>query len=205
MRQVLALAGAATLTAALLGACGGGGAESEEVGARKAACDNAPDFAFRSPSQAPAPAPTVGKAAVSAALRSPSQAPYLVAHRPTALPPEPVEELLPKARFVVEARVARVLYRGETPERDTDENVAEPLPPERCQVVELEVTRRVTGADPGTSIQVVKPLAPYLLNAGQSTSGMAFLVQSADPYPIIVGRYGPYPVTEVEAALTARR
>jgi hypothetical protein len=170
MRQVLALAGAATLTAALLGACGGGGAESEEVGARKAACDNAPDFA-------------------------------LASSRPGALPPEPVEELLPKARFVVEARVARVLYRGETPERDTDENVAEPLPPERCQVVELEVTRRVTGADPGTSIQVVKPLAPYLLKAGQSTSGMAFLVQSADPYPVILGRYGPYPSAEVEAAL----
>jgi hypothetical protein len=172
MRQVLALAGAATFTAALLGACGGGGAESEEVGARKAACNNAPNFA-------------------------------LASFRPDALPPEPVEELLPKAKFVVEARVARVLYRGETPERDADENVAGPIPPERCQIVELVVTRRVTGADPGRSITVVKPLAPYVLSAGQSTAGTAFLVQSADPFPIILGRYGPYPVIEVEAALAA--
>jgi hypothetical protein len=88
MRQVLALAGMATFTAVLLSACGGGGAESEEVGARKAACNNSPNFA-------------------------------LASFRPGALPPEPVEELLPKAKFVVEARVARVLYQGETPERDT--------------------------------------------------------------------------------------
>jgi hypothetical protein len=174
MRQVLALAGAATFTAALLGACGGGGGESEEVGARKAACNNSPNFA-------------------------------LASFRPGTLPPEPVEELLPKAKFVVEARVARVLYQGETPERDTEENVAGPIPPERCQVVELDVTRRVTGADPGASTTVVKPLAPYVLKAGQSTTGTAFLVQGADPFPIILGRYGPYPVTEVETALTAAR
>jgi hypothetical protein len=174
MRQVLALAGVATFTAVLLSGCGGGGAESEEVGARKAACNNAPDFALSS-------------------------------FRPGVLPPEPVEELLPKAKFVVEARVARVLYQGETPERDTEENVAGPFPPERCQIVELEVTRRVSGADPGASSTVVKPLAPYVLKTGQSTTGMAFLVQGADPFPIILGRYGPYPVTEVEAALTSAR
>jgi hypothetical protein len=172
MRQVLAFTGVVALGVALLGACGGGGAESEEVGARKAACDNAPDFA-------------------------------LASFRPGALPPEPVEELLPKAKFVVEADVARVLYQGEKPERETEENVAGPIPPDRCQVVQLDVTRRVTGADPGTSITVVKPLAPYTLEAGQSTSGMAFVVQGADPFPIILGRYGPYPVAEVEAALGA--
>ena len=93
MRQVLALTAAATFTAASLTACGGGSADTEEVGARKAACNNAPDFA-------------------------------LAAYRPTALPPEPVEELLPKAKFVIEASVARVLYQGEKPERDTEEHVA---------------------------------------------------------------------------------
>jgi hypothetical protein len=192
MRQVLALAAAATFTAALFAACGGGSADTEEVGARKAACNNAPDFAFRSPSRAPAPAPTVGKAAVSAAL---------AAYRPTALPPEPVEELLPKAKFVVEASVARVLYQGEEPERDTKDNVAGPIPPDRCQVVQLDVTRRVAGADPGASITVVKPLAPYVLKTAQSTSGTVFLVAGGDPFPIILGRYGPYPSPEVEAAL----
>src|SRR5215217_1813520 len=128
MRQVLALTAAATFTAASFAACGGGSADTEEVGARKAACNNAPDFA-------------------------------LAAYRPTALPPD------------------------------------------RCQVVQLDVTRRVSGADPGTSIMVVKPLAPYVLKAGQSTSGTAFLVAGGDPFPIILGRYGPYPSPEVEAAL----
>lgn len=170
MRQVLALTAAATFTAASFAACGGGSADTEEVGARKAACNNAPDFA-------------------------------LAAYRPTALPPEPVEELLPKAKFVIEASVTRVLYQGEKPERDSGGNVAGAIPPDRCQVVQLDVTRRVSGADPGTSIMVVKPLAPYVLKAGQSTSGMAFLVAGGDPFPIILGRYGPYPSPEVEAAL----
>src|SRR5262245_53248501 len=101
MRQVLALVGVVTLATAFVSACGGGGAESEEVSARKAACNNSPNLALRSPSQAPAPAPAVGQAAASAALAS---------FRPAALPPEPVEELLPQARFVVAANVGRVLY-----------------------------------------------------------------------------------------------
>jgi hypothetical protein len=171
MRQALALVGVMTAAAALLSACGGS-AESEEVGARKAACNNAPDFS-------------------------------LASFRPGALPPEPVAELLPKAKFVIEARVARVLYQGETPESDIDEDVAGPIPPARCQVVQLDVARRVTGADPGTSVTVVKPLAPYVLKARQDTTGMAFLVRGADPFPIILGRYGRYPTAEVEAALAA--
>src|SRR5262249_3982874 len=139
MRQVLALVGVVALGTAFLSACGGGSAESEEVGAREAACNNSPNFA-------------------------------LAALSPTALPPEPVEELLPQARFVVQANVARVPYQGETPEQATHRDVAGPLPPERCQVVELAVTRVLTGDDPGSSVTVVKPLAPYLLKAGQNTT-----------------------------------
>jgi hypothetical protein len=170
MRQVLALVGVAVLATTLLSACGGGGAESEEVGARKAACNNSPNFA-------------------------------LAAYRPAALPPEPVEQLLPQARFVVEARVARVLYQGEKPETQTTADVAGPLPPERCQVVRLDVTRVITGEDPGSSVTVVKPLAPYLLETGEDMTGRAFVVRGGDPFPIILGRYGSYPVAEVEAAL----
>ena len=180
MRQVLALAAAATLVVALANACGGGSADTEEVGARKAACKNAPDFALGSSSQA-----------------------ALAAYRPTALPPEPVQDLLPKAKYVLEASVARVLYQGDKPDRGGRKNVAGPIPPERCQVVQLDVTRMIAGADPGASITVVKPLAPYVLKAGQSTSGTSFLVEGGDPYPIILGRYGPYPSPDVEAALGA--
>jgi hypothetical protein len=170
MRQVLALVAVVALGTALLSACGGGGAESEEVGARKAACNNSPNFA-------------------------------LAVYRPTALPPEPVGELLPQARFVVEAQVARVLYQGDKPEQHSRRNVAGPLPPERCQVVRLEVTRVIAGDDPGSSVTVVKPLAPYLLEAGQNTADVAFLVRAGDPFPIILGRYGPYPLADVQAAL----
>jgi hypothetical protein len=179
MRQVLALAAVAALMVALADACGGGSADTEEVGARKAACKNAPEFAVASPSHAPDP----------------------VGYQSTALPPEPVEDLLPKAKYVLEASVARVLFQGDKPDRDGRNNVAGPIPPERCQVVHLDVTRMIAGADPGTSITVVKPLAPYVLKAGQSTSGTSFLVEGGDPYPIILGRYGPYPSPDVEAAL----
>jgi hypothetical protein len=178
MRQVLALAAVTTLLVSLAEACAGSSADTEEVGARKAACKNAPDFALGSPSQA-----------------------ALVVSRPSALPPEPVAELLPKAKYVIEASVARVLYQGGKPAGGRRAHVAGPLPPERCQIVRLNVTRQLGGADPGTSITVVKPLAPYLLKAGQSTSGTAYLIEGGDPFPIILGRYGPYPTPDVEAAL----
>jgi hypothetical protein len=69
--------------------------------------------------------------------------------------------------------------------------------------VRLEVTGVVTGDDPGSSVTVVKPLAPYLLKAGQNTTDVAFVVRAGDPFPIILGRYGPYPMSEVQAALGA--
>lgn len=169
MRQVLALLGVVALGTAFLSACGGGSADRPEAGARKAACNNSPNFASAS--------------------------------RPAALPPEPVEDLLPKAWFVVEAQVARVLYQGEKPEHDTRRGVAGPLPPDRCQIVQLEVTNLVIGEDPGSSVTVVKPLAPYLLRDGQNTTDLAFVVQAGDPFPIILGRYGPYPLSDVQAAL----
>jgi hypothetical protein len=181
MRQVVALLGVAALVVTLLAACGGGGGDSEQVGAEKAACNNAPDFSLRSPSHAPAS----------------------VAYRPAALPPEPVGELLPKAKFVVEANVARVLYQGDTPDRaNHKKNLAGPIPPARCQVVRFDITHVVSGGDPGSSLTVVKPLAPYVLKVGQATAGEAFLVQGGDPFPIILGRYGPYPIGDVEAALS---
>jgi hypothetical protein len=194
MRQLLALVGVAAIGTALLSACGGGGADRPEVGARKAACNSSPNLALRSPSQAPAPAPAVGQAAASASLAS---------LQPAALPPEPVEELLPQARFVVQAQVARVVYQGPKPPKSTHRDVAGPLPPERCQVVQLDVTRVLTGDDPGSSVTVVKPLAPYLLKTGQDTTDVAFLVRAGDPFPIILGRYGPYPIADVQAALSA--
>jgi hypothetical protein len=210
MRRVLALVGVAMFVGPVLVACSSGSAQSADVGAQKAACKSAPDLSLGSPSQAPAPASTVGEAAVPASLGSPSQAPAPddapapVAYRPAALPPEPVGELLPKARFIVTANVARVLYQGSRPPRPrAKKDLAGPIPPERCQVVRLDVTGVVGGEDPGSSLTVVKPLAPYLLETGQPTSGEVFLVEAGDPYPIILGRYGPYPIGEVQAALAS--
>jgi len=171
MRQVLALLGVVALGSAFLSACGGGGSADR---------------------------PEVG-ARKAACTQSPNLARAAV--RPAALPPEPVGELLPHARFVVQAQVARVLYEGEKPEQDTHRDLAGPLPPDRCQVVRLNVTRVLGGEDPGSAVTVVKPLAPYLLKAGQNTTEVAFVVRAGDPFPIILGRYGPYPIADVQAAL----
>jgi hypothetical protein len=170
----------AACAALVLAGCSGGNADTGEVGAQKAACKSAPDFSLGPLGDAPAP----------------------VVYRPAAPPPEPVGELLPKARFVVAADVGRVVYQGSPPSRaHTKKNLAGPIPPERCQVVRLDITGVVSGDDPGSSLTVVKPLAPYLLREGESTAGKVFLMEAGDPYPIILGRYGPYPIGEVQAAL----
>lgn len=180
MRCLLTLVGVAACAALVLVGCSGGSADTGEVGAQKAACKSAPDFSLGPLDGAPAP----------------------IAYRPAALPPEPVSELLPKARFVVAADIGRVVYEGSRPSRShAKKNLPGPIPPERCQVVRLDITGVVSGEDPGSSLTVVKPLAPYLLKTGQSTAGKAFLVEAGDPYPIILGRYGPYPIDEVQAAL----
>lgn len=117
-----------------------------------------------------------------------------------AIPPEPLQELLPHATWVVEAEVAEVLSTGpEAPKvgappgwTDTGQKVA-------AQRVRLKVTRVLRG-QPVQELVVDKPLASYALRAGNKGP---FLLDGTQPHPVILGRYGPdsYALGKIEAAL----
>jgi hypothetical protein len=117
-----------------------------------------------------------------------------------ALPPEPIDELLPKSDWVVEAEVKEVLQQ------------ATPLPASRgaegatsighkvgAQLVRLRVTRVLRGK-PATELVVEKPAAGYALKPGNKGP---FLISAGEGHPVILGRYGPdsYALARIEAAL----
>lgn len=122
-----------------------------------------------------------------------------------ALPPEPIEELLPGAQTIVTGEVTEVLYDGTPPPTEaTDEPIAGPIPPSQCQVVRLEVDDVLLGdAAAGDELVLVKPEAPYLLETGDTEDGRPYLLNGDAPYPAILGRYGPgnYGLQEVQSAL----
>jgi hypothetical protein len=103
-----------------------------------------------------------------------------------AKPPEPIEEVLPQATWVVEAEVAEVLSTGPKP----------PPPPNAkpgatsvgyksaAQQVKLKVTNVLRG-EATKELVVQKPEAGYLLEAGNKGP---FLI---DAEKNILGRYGP--------------
>lgn len=123
-----------------------------------------------------------------------------------ALPPEPIQELLPLATVIAMARVTRVVEQAEQaplPERDSRIKggsagmLAE-------QLVSLEVTEllRGDGPEPGAELMAVKPPGAYTLVAG--VSGPFLLQPHAEPQRYtILGRYGPdsYRRHVIEAAL----
>jgi hypothetical protein len=117
-----------------------------------------------------------------------------------ALPPEPLQELLPHAAWVVEAEVTDVLAVGEPPPKvsapagwtDTGQKAA-------SQRVQLKVTRVLRGP-PVQALVVDKPVGAYALRAGNKGP---FLLDGSQPHPVILGRYGPdsYALARIEAAL----
>lgn len=112
-----------------------------------------------------------------------------------ALPPEPLDEVLPAARTVVEAEVTAVRDLGAWP-RDDQGAPIESAAPRPAQQVTLRVTRALRGT-PGAELVVTKPPAGYALHKGVRGP---FLLD-ADAH--ILGRYGPdtYAIEEVEQAL----
>lgn len=130
------------------------------------------------------------------------QAGRVVAAR-SALPPLPLDTVLPSARVAVVARVDAVLYQGrKPPSPKRPSGFVGPIPPEGCQVVRLVVQRALLGS-PLPELVVVKPEAPYRLSASRLVHLGTFLLDGATPYPGILGNYGPdpYPPTDVAAAL----
>jgi len=114
-----------------------------------------------------------------------------------AKPPEPLQEVLPKATWVVDAEVVEVLKQGPAPEKkvaragasDTGQKTA-------SQTVKLKIKRVLKGEQVNEMI-VEKPEAGYALRAGNHGP---FLI---DDSKMILGRYGPdsYAFSKLEEAL----
>lgn len=115
-----------------------------------------------------------------------------------ALPPEPLAQVLPHARWVVEAEVEQVISEGPTPPPKSD-----PRPSAgnllRSQQVRLQVKRVLKGPELPASVVAEKPEGAYLLSPGNHGP---FLLDGSEP-PKILGRYGPdtYALATLEAAI----
>jgi hypothetical protein len=123
----------------------------------------------------------------------------------SALPPTPLPVVLGAAKTAVVARVAAVVYQGrqpKTPRRPP--GFVGPIPPQRCQVVRLEITQALEGTPPRLLV-VVKPQAPYLLAKSRKPHAGTFLLDDRTPFPTVLGNYGPdpYAPADVAAALAA--
>jgi hypothetical protein len=120
-----------------------------------------------------------------------------------AIPPEPIQEILPQAAWVLDAEVLEVLSTGAAP------------PPVKAaygatstgkkapsQVVKLKVKRVLQGKAGTSELVVEKPEATYALRAGNKGP---FLLDASTP-PKILGRHGPdnYDFPTVEKALKAK-
>ena len=114
-----------------------------------------------------------------------------------ALPPEPLQEVLPKAAWVVDAEVVEVLKQGPAPEKKQGRAGATSTGQKNAsQTVKLKI-KRVLKGEQVKEMVVEKPEAGYALRAGNHGP---FLI---DDSKIILGRYGPdsYAFTKLEAAL----
>lgn len=118
-----------------------------------------------------------------------------------AIPPEPIQEVLPNAAWVVEAEVLEVLGTGPTPPRvEARPGATSTGQKSASQTIRLKVTRVLRG-EPATELVVQKPEAGYSLRAGNRGP---FLI---DAGKVILGRYGPdsYHLDRVTQALGAQR
>jgi hypothetical protein len=114
-----------------------------------------------------------------------------------AKPPEPIEEILPQATWVVDAEVSEVLKVGsEPPKKDARPGATSVGTKAPSQTVKLKVTRVLRG-EKVAELVVEKPEAGYALRAGVKGP---FLI---DGHKHILGRYGPdsWSFERVEKAL----
>lgn len=114
-----------------------------------------------------------------------------------AIPPEPIEDVLPGAVLVVDAEVTEVLSTGPaTPKVHARPGATSTGAKSPSQKVKLKVARVLHG--PKTKELVVeKPEAGYALRVGVRGP---FLIDEAN---VILGRYGPdsYSFEKIEKAL----
>ena len=119
-----------------------------------------------------------------------------------AKPPEPIDEVMPRARWVVDAEVAEVLRNGPLPPKKEAKPGATSVGHKtQSQTVKLKVKRVLLGESGITELVAEKPEAGYALRAGNH--GPFILDESKT----ILGRYGPdsYSWTKIEQALKAKK
>jgi hypothetical protein len=117
-----------------------------------------------------------------------------------AKPPEPIEELLPQAVWVLDAEVVEVVQAGPKPPRiDAPRGSTSVGQKTASQVVKLKV-RRVLRGQPTEEVTAEKPEAGYALRPGNHGP---FLIDATNR---ILGRYGPdtWSFDRIEQALSER-
>ena len=126
-----------------------------------------------------------------------------------AIPPDPIEELLPSAALIVMAEVTGVIAEGEqAPIPPSDpKRKGGPQVPLAEQVVKLRVQEllRGEGVAAGAELSAHKPAGDYNLHAG-AQGPFLLAARAADDAPYaILGRYGPdsYRRNVIEEALRA--
>ena len=118
-----------------------------------------------------------------------------------AIPPEPIEEVLPAAAWVVEAEVQEVIAQGPAqPKLDAPPGMTSVPQKIASQTVRLAIRRVLKGDAATRELVVEKPVGSYALRAGNKGP---FLL---DKSKVILGRYGPdsYSLKMVEQALAKR-
>jgi len=107
-----------------------------------------------------------------------------------ALPPEPLNELLPRSSLIVVAVVVAVLSVGSKPPAPEGAEKLEKGSTSvgqkaAAQKVRLKIERTLKGKATAAEIEVEKPVGAYLLDVGNK--GPFFI----DDKGVIIGRYGP--------------
>jgi hypothetical protein len=123
-----------------------------------------------------------------------------------AIPPEPIDEMLPMADAVVIARVVQIVHRDQqafVPEVQL--GVADTPRELPLQIVSLDIQEVLSGEifRVGQIIEVLKPPGAYALRP-DVTGPFLLMHREGDPRPIIIGRYGPdsYSLHVIKAAIT---
>lgn len=114
-----------------------------------------------------------------------------------AKPPEPIEEVMPNAAWVVDAEVTEVVATGPQPPKvNAPAGATSTGQKSASQTIKLKVNRVLRG-EAIKELTVEKPEAGYSLRAGNKGP---FLI---DASKTILGRYGPdsYSWERVEQAL----
>ncbi|MBS1153020.1 MAG: hypothetical protein H6Q89_4718 [Myxococcaceae bacterium] len=120
-----------------------------------------------------------------------------------AIPPDPIEEVLPAAQGAVMAEVTRVVKQDADKSGFVDPKMTSAPTVAARQIVELKVSKVLFGEwKAGSSVQVVKPAGAYALRPGNK--GPFLLTRVGDAVEIL-GAYGPDTYPEPLITQTATR